>query len=227
MTDVSLRWLRLWTDVIEDEKLLLLSPSDRWYFVAICALKRTGMLDEDETAEVRDRKVALRLRLEPTERDELRRRLIEARLVDATWQPKGWEKRQFESDDSTTRVRKWRRKQKRNGNVTATLSQRSCNASDTDTDTDTEQNKNPLPLGLDPVAWSLWQSYRKLKPASIQLAQKKLAAFGADQLATVEQSIANGWKGLFALKADLAPRKPVKFRTPEEIEAEEVSRAQH
>jgi len=81
---------------------------------------------------------------------------------------------------------------------------------------------------LDPVAWNLWQGYRKLKPKSIALAQKKLAAFGAEQLAVVEQSIANGWKGLFELKRAGPTRgAPVKFRTPEEIEAEEAARAQH
>lgn len=59
--------------------------------------------------------------------------------------------------------------------------------------------------GLDAVAWSRFLDYRKqlrktIKPVSIQAAQRKLAGFGADQAAVVEQSIANGWEGLFALK---------------------------
>ena len=63
-----------------------------------------------------------------------------------------------------------------------------------------------LPPGLDPAAWSRWCGYRKqirkpLKPVSIPAAQRELAAFGSDQSAVVEQSVAQGWQGLFALKA--------------------------
>jgi uncharacterized protein YdaU (DUF1376 family) len=59
--------------------------------------------------------------------------------------------------------------------------------------------------GLDQQAWSRWIDYRKstgrtLKPASIPAAQKAMAAFGDSQVAVVEQSVANGWQGLFALK---------------------------
>lgn len=59
--------------------------------------------------------------------------------------------------------------------------------------------------GLDQQAWSRWFEYRKsigraLKPASIPSAQKAMAAFGDSQAAVVEQSVAHGWQGLFALK---------------------------
>lgn len=61
--------------------------------------------------------------------------------------------------------------------------------------------------GLDLEAWGRWLEYRKairkaLKPVSFAAAQRKLAKFGVDQAAVVEQSIANGWQGLFALKED-------------------------
>jgi hypothetical protein len=64
--------------------------------------------------------------------------------------------------------------------------------------------------GLDTQAWERWFSYRKqirrpLKPASIPAAQRALAAFGVDQAAVVEQSIANGWQGLFPLKNPNGP----------------------
>lgn len=59
--------------------------------------------------------------------------------------------------------------------------------------------------GLDTQAWERWLEYRKqirkpLKPVSIPAAQRELAAFGCDQAAVVEKSIANGWQGLFPLK---------------------------
>ena len=121
--DPQMRWLRLWTDILEDPKLLLLAPGDRWYYIGILALKRTGLLDERDSAEMRDRKVALRLRLDAPERDELRRRLMEVRLIDKDWQPVGWEKRQFDSDTSAARTRKWREK-KRHGDKPVTTKER-------------------------------------------------------------------------------------------------------
>lgn len=71
-------------------------------------------------------------------------------------------------------------------------------------DAKTQGEADPPP-GLNPAAWSRWCDYRTqikrpLKPASIPAAQRSLAAFGDDQAAVVEQSIANGWQGLFALK---------------------------
>lgn len=59
--------------------------------------------------------------------------------------------------------------------------------------------------GLNFEAWERWEGYRKLirkplKPVSIPAAQQALAAFGSEQSAVVEQSVANGWQGLFALK---------------------------
>lgn len=68
-----------------------------------------------------------------------------------------------------------------------------------------------LPSDLDPLAWKTWLEYRvqirkPLKPVSIPAAQRKLAAFGKDQGAVVEQSVANGWQGLFPLKE--IPKKP-------------------
>lgn len=63
----------------------------------------------------------------------------------------------------------------------------------------------PLPSNLNVGAWHRWVEYRKqirrpIKPASIAAAQRKLAGFGPDQVAVVEQSIAQGWQGLFPLK---------------------------
>jgi len=62
-----------------------------------------------------------------------------------------------------------------------------------------------FPQGLDVQAWQSWLSYRKgigkpLKPASLEAAQRAMAAFGDDQAAVVTQSIANGYQGLFAIK---------------------------
>lgn len=80
------------------------------------------------------------------------------------------------------------------------------------------------PDGLDAAAWERWQEYRvalrkPLKPISFAAAQRELAAFGLDQLAVVEQSIAHGWQGLFPLKnAPRAVLRPVQTWTPPDDE---------
>ena len=65
--------------------------------------------------------------------------------------------------------------------------------------------KEKLAEGVDKAAWEQWLDYRKkikkpLKQVSYKLAQKKLAAYGDNQLAVVEQSMSNGWQGLFELR---------------------------
>lgn len=72
--------------------------------------------------------------------------------------------------------------------------------------------EEPPPPGLDLVAWKRFADYRvatrkPIKPASLLAAQRKLAGFGANQAAVVEQTIANGWQGLFALKDGLKPKE--------------------
>jgi hypothetical protein len=84
------------------------------------------------------------------------------------------------------------------------------------------------PPGLDRVAWTKWVEYRKaikkpLKPVSIETAARKLASYGPDQAAMVEQSIANGWTGLFELKpgnAGVAKAPRRRARTAAEMEAD-------
>jgi uncharacterized protein YdaU (DUF1376 family) len=64
-----------------------------------------------------------------------------------------------------------------------------------------------FPDGLDQQAWTRWLEYRKasgksLKPVSWSSAMQSLAKHGDQQSAVVDQSIANGWQGLFAIKQD-------------------------
>ena len=59
--------------------------------------------------------------------------------------------------------------------------------------------------GLDRATFDKWLAYRKeigkaLKPASIEAAAREMARYGAQQAAVVQQSIAQGWQGLFAIK---------------------------
>lgn len=226
-----MRWLRLWTDIIADPKIKMLAFEDRWHFVAILCMKRHGDLD-GETGELLHRMVGATLGLGDRERDEVRRRLMDVNLVDENWQPKSWNKRQFSSDSSTHRVREFR---KRFGNVPKSFRKRHRNGPETEQrQSKSREESHPPPSGasgcegLNPQAWTRWRDYRKeirrpIKSASLLAAQRKLAGYGADQIAVVEQSIANGWQGLFDLRANGGARAAEPVRTWEPPEDEHAT----
>jgi hypothetical protein len=101
-------WFRMHAEAVDDEKLRLLAFEDRWHFVALLCLKAQGTLDSD--APRMEQRIALKLGLQLPQLDELKRRLLEIRLIDETFQPVSWGKRQYESDTSTERVRAHRAK---------------------------------------------------------------------------------------------------------------------
>jgi hypothetical protein len=190
----------MYSYAVYDVKLLLLAFEVRWHFVEILCLKAMGTLDSD--APLMERRVALKLGLQLPQLDEVKRRLLEIGLIDEDFQPISWDERQYESDISTERVRRYR--MKRGGNVSETPSEQS--RAETEQSRAEQREDAPAVAGLDVQAWTAWTVYRKqigkpVKPASIPAAQRKLAAYGTSQAAIVEQSVANGWQGLFPLKS--------------------------
>lgn len=76
------------------------------------------------------------------------------------------------------------------------------NPTQTQTQTQTKKEAALPPPGLDLKAWDQWFAYREaskkpIKPASIEAAMAKLAAFGDQQAAVVTNSIAEGYQGLY------------------------------
>ena len=196
---MSRPWFRMYAEFAADPKVQLLAFDDQRHFVMLLCLKCSGTLDSDApTPEFFDRMIAKSLGLDLLAAQEAKRRLCEVGVIGSDWQPTKWEERQYDSDLSTERVRKYR--MKRSGNVSETDESREEKSR-------TEQNREEVPAvaGLDLTAWTAWTVYRKqigkpVKPASIPAAQRKLAAHGTSQAAVVEQSIANGWQGIFPLK---------------------------
>ena len=133
-------WFRAYSEIIDDEKLRLLAFEDRWHYVAILCCKSLGILDDDCDQQLLRRKIAVKMGVQVRELDEISRRLAEVGLIDQdSLQPIKWDDRQFESDTSKERMRRYRERQrnhelngmKRHSDVTVTVQE-------TDTDTDTE-----------------------------------------------------------------------------------------
>lgn len=174
-------WFRMYAEIMDDEKLRMLAFEDRWHFVALLCCKNNGILD-GENLDLVWRKVAVKLGLDSRALEEVARRLAEVELIDAgTLQPLNWDKRQFRSDGSTSRVRAYRERKKQESadnetpcNVSETLPERSCNALEqnrTDTDTEkrhTSDSGESNPAGVEPkpkaIHGSIIATYHKLLP---------------------------------------------------------------
>lgn len=106
-------WFRLYHEIIDDDKVRLLAFEDRWHYVALLACKAKGLLDDEQSFDLLQRRLAVRLGLQVRELEALQRRLMEVDLVDGDWQPCGWDKRQYASDHSAAERKRRQRERQR------------------------------------------------------------------------------------------------------------------
>ena len=138
-------WFRLYSRVMTDPKIELLSFEDQRHFVWILCMKNEGYLDENyPTPEARERVISRKL---GTDSAGIKERLVEVGLIDDQWQPVSWDELQFKSDSSKNRVRAYReRKKKQSVTLIEGNEVTECNVTvtpqDTDTDTDTDKSKS-------------------------------------------------------------------------------------
>lgn len=123
------RWFRVYDDIINDPKILKLPEESRWHWVALLcvASKNDGVLPSTED-------VAISLRVKTAAAAVIIANLKNAGLLDLAdgrYVPHNWGKRQFKSDTSNERVKRYR---ERKCNVTETVT-----VTPPDTDTETEQ----------------------------------------------------------------------------------------
>ena len=206
-------WFRMYTDFLNDPKLIALAFEDQRHFIGVLALKSDGALEAYVDEQLMDRIVAQRLWIDHGVIREVKRRLVAAGLIDSAWQPLAWDRRQFKSDSSKDRVAAYRANKKA-GNGDVTLQQRKSSAVDTDTDTDKEEEKKGeksadapslfvLPDWINKKHWDAWHSCAKRKKATDaqkQMAVEKLDAWrqaGIDFAGALENAAIGGWQGLF------------------------------
>jgi hypothetical protein len=215
-------WFRMYTEFATDPVVQSLSFDDQRHFLVLLCLKGSGVLDKEfENRQVRIDVIRKTLGLDGKAWDETRSRLQAVKLVDHDLHPVNWAKRQLLADVSTDRVRKYRKNKEKQAidetvseTVSETLSSVSISSSESKREVWREIEN------LDHTAFEKWLKYRgsikrQFKSDQTLIAQaKKLAAFGAAQAAVVQQSIDEGWQGLFAIKGDAKPI-PTKLWDPE------------
>ncbi len=232
---MSKPWLRLYTEFATDAKMQLLGFDDQRHYIVLLCLKGNGTLDSMGVGpEHFERMVSKALGLDPKTGAEVKRRLQELNLISESWQPTAWDKRQYDSDSSTSRVHNWRIKKRGE-----TLQQRYSNVldsdSDSDSDTDTEQSKRPRAArsGRLPGDWIFTPERQKVAESERIDGPREFAKFTDHWLSASGASARKldwdaAWRNWCRKAADYAPvgRKPARIpKTPEQIEAEEAARA--
>lgn len=186
-----MQWFRLYNDILEDPKVQKLSPElfKFWINILCVASKNEGKLPP-----IKD--IAFALRMSESETEAAFHSIKKAHLIDeksnqhgTTIAPHNWNKRQYKSDTSTDRVKRFRNG-KRNKGVTPP---------DTDSETDTKQNILPLtPKGG--FNFLFWNGIRIKKGGSLQVKPDEQAYFdkyakeGAEDLIEWKSNLKQGVK---------------------------------
>lgn len=211
--DISLPWFRLYNEIVDNIKIRMISPEYRWYFIAIMACKCQNILKGDP--ELVQKVLTIKLDVTEEKLAEIKAHLLMVNLIEPDFTPVGWSERQYKSDHSTARTRKFNNKNK-NGKepfkeqpktVHGTEFELSMNGPDTDTDSDTEAEIKRLidDLKIDKSLWSDYLSMRKSykaknTPRGLRTLLNKIKSYvdqGEEANELIEQAYSNGWKSVF------------------------------
>ena len=157
------QWFRMYSEFLNDPKIVSLAFEDQRHFIGILALKSDGTLDQKCDEALRERIISQRLWIDFAIVGEVKKRLVNAGLIDESWQPLAWQKRQFLSDSSSTRTREYRerlRGVKRHCDVTVTPPDTDT---DTDTDSEAEKDQNQKTLRRGEITTSLVSTTRRAR----------------------------------------------------------------
>lgn len=219
-----LPWFRMYTDFLNDPKLIALAFEDQRHFIGVLALKSDGALDDIAEEALLNRIVAQRLWIDHGVISDVKRRLMNAGLIDSQWQPMAWAKRQMRSDADSTAAERQRRQRERNKSQAEdshALRHAPSHATVTrlDTDTDKEVDKKntsaiATPSGVCNSVWTDFLQLRKTKKAKLtQTALDGIQAEADKAGWTLENALreccARGWVGFKAeWVATTAKQKP-------------------
>jgi len=144
-------WFRLYSEFAHDPKIQMLPEAMQRRYVMLLCLRCSETLET-----LHETEIAFQLRLDEAQLLETKQLFISKNFIDKHWKILNWDKRQFVSDSSTMRVRKYRDKKKQEGNDDETLPKRPSNAVDTDTDKKQNRNKLGSRLAQDWVLMKSW-----------------------------------------------------------------------
>lgn len=135
-------WWRAYNEAVDDPKLILLSDKAHraWFNLMCVASANGGILPEIKV-------IAVKLRVTPPQASSIIAELVQAELLDrredGKFEPHNWSGRQYKSDVSTDRVKRFRNAKR---NVSQQILER---PQSTETETDTEANASGVEPPVD------------------------------------------------------------------------------
>lgn len=221
---MAMPWFRFWSEFDSDPKVQSMPEEmQRRLVMLFCERCRdvTVTLSDD------DRKFHWRVTAE--ELASTKALFIRKGFIDESWMVQNWEKRQFVSDSSKERTKRWRDRHKI-AHVTSQerhepVTTRHCDALDTDTETETDKKKKDT-LRFVPPEWipkGPWDEFVKMRQRmrspltenAKKLAAAELEKIGQDPSAVINQAILKGWKSFYPLKDEQPQNKPQKRKIEE------------
>lgn len=130
-------WFRMYSEFASDPKVQMMSEAMQRRLVMLFCLQCSNGIETFHVTE-RETSIAFAMRVSDQELAETKEVFMRRGFIDSDWNLLNWGKRQYESDSSTERVRRYREKQKQQAVTNETLPKRSSNALEQNR-TDTEQ----------------------------------------------------------------------------------------
>lgn len=210
-----MEWFRMYSEFASDPKVQSMSEAMQRRLMMLFCLRCSNTL-----VTLQDDEIAFALRISNEELAETKVLFIRKGFINEAWEIGNWDKRQFVSDSSATRVARHRSRRKEEEiqecNVTVTPQ----NRTDTEQIQNRTEKKKPvatpaaLPEWVPAEAWEAFLAMRKaikkpITPDAIPIALRKLEslkAAGNDPLLVLEQSTMSCWQGLFEVRADFKAR---------------------
>ncbi len=220
---MSARWFRFYDEVVDDPKVQTLSPElfKAWVNLLCIASKNDGIFPAIS-------KIAFHLRCDETVVERTLERLSNEGLIDRRnggvngyhYAPHGWDKRQYKSDSSNERVKRYRQRQRETAPETDTESE---DNTDVLSGNGVEKPEKPnrkksepfnedrfeLPSDIPSEAWASYVASRRALKKPIKTMDgangiitqlRKFAEDGHPPGAVLMQSVAFEYQGVFPLK---------------------------
>jgi hypothetical protein len=115
---MAMPWFRMYAEFASDPKVQMMSEAMQRRLVMLFCMRCC-----DVTVTLRDDEIAFHLRVSESELAETKALFIAKGFIDSEWNVTNWEKRQFASDSSAERTRRYRDR-KRDANVTSHVTAR-------------------------------------------------------------------------------------------------------
>jgi len=225
-------WFRLYAEFATDPKVQMMPEAMQRRLVMLFCLQCSNGIETFHETE-RETSIAFALRISEDELADTKALFLRKGFINEDWTLCNWSKRQYASDSSTARVRRYREKKKQARETDETFQERSGNALEQiQNRTDTEQSKDipPTPRkrgsrsqptsltaddlhheGVEPELATAFIALRNRKrapltPIALAGIKREAASIGWSLSQALRKCVERGWQGFDATWVQHQPR---------------------